>query len=274
MENAITTVTTTEPTISKIYAYLITYGIDLVAGILIFVIGKWVAKVASKLIGDMLIRAKMDATLAKFIKHLAHGAFMAFVIIAALSKIGVQTTSLVAIIGAAGLAVGLALQGSLSNFAAGVMLILFKPFKVGDTIDAGGAAGTVEEIQIFNTVINAPDNCRIIVPNSKITGNNIKNFTDIMFRRIELKVTIAQKDDMKKAKDVLMKLMQSDSRILKDPKPSVTVLELTATGVTLICRPCVKPDLYDDVYFDLMEKSKAELEDKGMEISVPPAQVV
>ncbi len=262
-----------QETINKLYEYLIGYGLDLVAAIAIFIIGKWVGKVASRLIQDMLLQAHVDATLAKFVKHLFYGTFMSFVIIAALSKVGVQTTSLVAIIGAAGLAVGLALQGSLSNFAAGVMLVLFKPFKVGDAIEAGGAMGVVDEIQIFNTVINAPDNRRIIVPNAKITGDNITNFTDIEHRRIDLKFGISYSNDMRKAKELLMGLVKSDPRILKYPEPVIAVSELADNSVNIVCRPWVKPADYWNVYFDLTEKGKQILEDNGMTIPFPQHEV-
>jgi small conductance mechanosensitive channel len=262
-----------QQSIDKIYGYLISYGIDLIAAIFIFIVGKWVAKTASRLVEDMLIRTHVDATVAKFVKHVSYVAFMAFVIIAALSKVGVQTTSLVAIIGAAGLAVGLALQGSLSNFAAGVILVLFKPFKVGDAIEAGGTMGTVDEIQIFNTVINAPDNRRVIVPNAKITGDNITNFTDIEHRRIDLKFGISYSNDMRKAKDLLMGLVKADPRILKYPEPVVAVSELADNSVNLVCRPWVKPAVYWDVYFDLTEKGKKVLEDNGMVIPFPQHEV-
>jgi small conductance mechanosensitive channel len=259
--------------IDKLYEYLISYGLDLIAAILIFVIGKWLAKIASRVIEDLLVKTQVDATLAKFVKHLSYGAFMAFVIIAALSKVGVQTTSLVAIIGAAGLAVGLALQGSLANFAAGVILILFKPFKVGDAIEAGGTAGTVDEIQIFNTVINAPDNRKVFVPNAKITGDNITNFSDVPHRRLEMKFAISYNDDMKKAKELLMKLIMADARVLKDPAPFVAVAELADNSVNLICRPWTKPTDYWSVYYDLTEKGKLVLEENGMTIPFPQREV-
>ncbi|MBL8013430.1 MAG: mechanosensitive ion channel [Candidatus Omnitrophica bacterium] len=262
-----------EESLNKVYLYLITYGFDLLAAILIFFVGKWAAKTGSRFIEQMMIKTHVDATLAKFVKHLSYGTAMVFIIIAALSKVGVQTTSLVAVVGAAGLAVGLALQGSLSNFAAGVILILFKPFKVGDAVEAAGVTGSVDEIQIFNTVINAPDNRKIIVPNAKITGDNITNFTDVPNRRLELKFSISYGDDLRKAKDVLMKLMTADSRILKDPSPMVAVSELADNGVNLICRPWVKPSDYWNVYFDLIEKAKLGLEENGMTIPFPQREV-
>jgi small conductance mechanosensitive channel len=195
------------------------------------------------------------------------------VVIVALSKLGIQTTSFIAIIGAAGLAVGLALQGSLANFAAGVMLIIFKPFKVGDFISAGGAMGTVEEIQIFNTILNAPDNRCIIVPNSKVTGDNITNFSGITKRRIDLVFGISYTDDMRKAKEILLKVVTSDPRVLKDPKPVVAVSELADSSVNLVCRPWVNPSDYWDVYFDTVEKGKAELEKNGITIPFPQSDV-
>ena len=157
----------------KIYGYLIQYGLSLLAAILIFVIGKWVAKIVAQLIEKTMNKTKVDATLASFTKNMAYYAILIFVIIAALGKLGVQTNSFIALIGAAGLAVGFALQGTLANFAAGIMIILFETFKTGDTIEAGGASGKVEEIQIFNTILRSADNKKIIIPNSKITGDKI-----------------------------------------------------------------------------------------------------
>jgi len=159
--------------IDKVYEYLTQFGMNFVAALLIFIIGKWVAKIIAKLCEGFLLKAKVEKTLAVFGKNIVYFSLLTFVVIAALNKIGVETNSFLAIIGAAGLAVGLALQGSLSNFAAGVMMIIFKPFGVGDYVEAGGAEGTVTEIQIFNTIIITKDNKRVIVPNAKITGDKI-----------------------------------------------------------------------------------------------------
>lgn len=159
-------------TLDKLYGYAIQYGLNLVAAVLIFIIGKWVARMASNLLEKIMEKAKVEPTLSSFTKNIVYYALLIFVIIAALGKLGVQTNSFVAIIGAAGLAVGFALQGSLSNFAAGVMIIMFEPFRAGDTIEAGGAAGVVKEVQIFNTILTSDDK-KIIVPNSKITGDKI-----------------------------------------------------------------------------------------------------
>lgn len=157
----------------RTYEYLIRYSVNILAAVLIFIIGKWIAKVVAKLIEKAMQKSKVETTLASFAKNMIYYVILIFVVIAALGKLGIQTTSFVAIIGAAGLAVGLALQGSLANFAAGVMIILFEPFKAGDVIEAGGASGTVKEIQIFSTILTADGDKKIIVPNAKITGDKI-----------------------------------------------------------------------------------------------------
>jgi len=242
--------------LDKVYEFAITYGISLMAAILIFIIGKWAAKVLSRFVEKLMDKAKVEKTLASFVSHIVYFGLMVVVVIAALNKLGIQTTSFIAIIGAAGLAVGLALQGSLSNFAAGVLLVIFKPFKVGDFIEAGGVMGTVQEVQIFNTVLNAPDNRRIIVPNAQVTGTSITNFSDIKNRRIDLIFGISYSDSMKKAKEVLLEVVKSDPRILKDPAPVVAVSELGDSSVNLVCRPWVKPGDYWAVYFDVRKKEK------------------
>lgn len=258
---------------SKMYEYFVSYGFNLVGAILIVIIGRWLAGIFAKLVEQFMVRANIEKTLASFARNVVYSGVFVFVIIAALNKLGVETTSLIAVIGAAGLAVGLALQGSLSNFAAGIILIVFKPFKVGDFIEAGGTMGTVVELQIFNTVLNHPDNRRIVVPNSKITGDNISNFSDIDKRRIDLVFSISYSDDIKKAKETLEKIVSSDSRVLKDPKPLVAVSALADSSVNLVCRPWVKPADYWSVYFDTLEKGKVDLEKNGITIPFPQRDV-
>jgi small conductance mechanosensitive channel len=211
--------------------------------------------------------------LAGFAKNIIKTVILVFAIIAAVGRLGVQTTSLIAIIGAAGLAVGLSLQGTLSNFAAGVMLILFRPFKIGDFIEGGGVLGTVKEIQIFNTILSSPDNRKIILPNSKVSGDTIINFTAIDSRRIDMVFGISYGDDMKKAREVLMEVVTSDSRVLKDPAPVVAVSELGDSSVNLVCRPWVKPANYWAVYFDVTEKGKEALEANGLSIPFPQRDI-
>ena len=168
-----------QETLDKIYGLLIQYGMSLIAAIIIFLIGKWVARLVSNIVENILLKSKIEKTLASFAKNIVYFAILTFVVIAALNKLGVETNSFLAIIGAAGLAVGLALQGSLSNFAAGVMMVIFQPFKLGDFIEAGGATGTVSEIQIFHTIVMTQDNKKVIVPNSKITGDKITVYPEV-----------------------------------------------------------------------------------------------
>ncbi|MEN6307472.1 MAG: mechanosensitive ion channel domain-containing protein, partial [Anaerohalosphaeraceae bacterium] len=198
---------------------------------------------------------------------------LVFVAIAALSRLGVETTSLVAIIGAAGLAVGLALQGSLSNFAAGVLLIIFKPFRVGDFVEVAGAKGTVQEIQIFNTVLHSPDNVRIIVPNSQVTGANIINYTANDKRRVDLVIGISYDDDIAKAKQVITSVLLSDKRVIREPEPVVAVLGLGDSSVNIAVRPWVKADDYWPTYFDLTENIKVSLEQNGLSIPFPQRDI-
>jgi small conductance mechanosensitive channel len=257
----------------KISIYAVPFMFNLLYALVIIVVGRWTARLIARLIEKAMVKSKIDPTLASFTRSLAYIGMLAFVIVAALSRLGIETTSFVAIIGAAGLAVGLALQGSLANFAAGVMLIIFKPFKVGDFIEAAGKMGSVEEIQIFNTILNAPDNRRMIIPNSKITGDILTNFTDLQSRRIDLVFGISYGDDMKKAKDALHRVVSADPRILADPRPTIAVFELGDSSVNLVCRPWVKPTDYWDVYFDLVEKGKLELEKDGITLPFPQRDV-
>jgi len=262
-----------EATMDKVVAFVITYGINLIAAALIFVIGKWLARLISNLIEKVMGKGNADKTLSGFVRNISYVGIMVFVVIAALNKLGIETTSMVAVIGAAGLAIGLALQGSLANFAAGVMLIIFKPFKAGDFVKVGGELGSVVEIQIFNTLLNHPDNRRIVVPNAKVTGDIITNFSGIENRRIDLVFGISYEDDMKKAKDILMNVITSDPRVLKDPAPVVAVHELGDSSVNLVCRPWVKPSDYWAVWFDTVEKGKVELEKAGITIPFPQQDV-
>ncbi|MCX7927004.1 MAG: mechanosensitive ion channel [Candidatus Omnitrophica bacterium] len=257
----------------KLLSIALPFLFNLLYALIIFLVGKWLARWATRLIEQALVRAKVDPAVASFAKSMIYFGIMIFVVTAALNKIGIETTSFIALVGAAGLAIGLALQGALANFAAGVLLLLFKPFKVGDFIEAAGKLGTVVEIQIFNTILTTPDNRRMIIPNSKITGDILTNFTDINQRRVDLTFSISYKDDIKKAKEVLQKLVDSDPRILKEPKPVVAVMELAESSVNLVCRPWVAPKDYWNVYFDLLEKGKIELEKNGITIPFPQRDV-
>lgn len=249
------------------------YGIRLVTALIIFLIGWWLAKGITGGFARLLRRSHVDETLVGFLKNLIYFALLVFVFIAVLDRLGVQTTSLVALLGAAGLAVGLALQGTLSNFGAGVLVILFKPFKAGDFIRAGGELGTVNKVSIFNTILSSPDNRKIIMPNSKVMGDSITNFSDIDKRRVDLVFGISYGDNIKTAKQVLEKTLAADARVLRDPAPVVAVSELAESGVNIVCRPWVKPADYWGVYFDTLEKGKAELEAAGITIPFPQRDV-
>ncbi len=231
--------------------------------------GIWIAKRLKKYIVVIMEKREVDALLASFASNIAYIALVAFVIIAALGQLGIQTTSFIAIIGAAGLAIGLSLQSSLSNFASGVMIIAFRPFKVGDFIEAGGVSGVVEGIQIFSTQMRTGDNKAIIIPNSNITGGNITNYSAKDTRRVDMVFGIGYDDDIKKAKDILSKLVEEDERILKDPAPLVAVSELADSSVNFIVRPWVKADDYWGVMFDYTETVKLTFDKEGISIPYP-----
>lgn len=198
---------------------------------------------------------------------------MAFTVIAALSKFGVQTASFVAVLAAAGLAVGLALQGLLANFASGVLLLIFRPFKAGDFIEAGGAQGVVQEISIFTTVLNSLDNRKIIIPNSGVTGGNITNFTANAARRVDLVAGISYTADMAKAKEVIQGMLAEQPKVLKDPAPTVEVVELADSSVNLVVRPWCKTSDYWDVYFSVTQAIKEALDAAGIAIPFPQRDV-
>ncbi len=235
--------------------------------------GIWLAKQIQKYIAVLMEKREIDALLASFISNIAYVALIAFVVIAALSQLGIQTTSFVAIIGAAGLAIGLSLQSSLSNFASGVMIIAFRPFKVGDFVEAGGVSGVVEGIQIFSTQMRTGDNKEIIVPNSNITSSNITNYSAKDTRRIDMVFGIGYDDDIKLAKEILTKLLEEDERILKDPEPLVAVSELADSSVNFVVRPWVKAEDYWGVKFDYTETVKLTFDKEGISIPYPQQDV-
>ena len=257
----------------KIYEFVGTYWLQVVGAIIIFVVGRWLAKVISNLIAKAMTKAKVDATLTSFVKHLCHIGLLVFVVLAALQKLGVPVGNFVVVVGAAGLAIGFALQGSLANFAAGVMLVIFKPFKVGDFIEAAGKMGTVKEIQIFNTVLNSPDNVRIIIPNGQVTGSNILNYTVNGTRRIDLVIGVSYEDDMKKTHKVIEEIIKSEDRILPEPAYTIAVSELGDSSVNFVVRPWVNAADYWGVRFDLIEKIKIALDKNDITIPFPQRDI-
>ena len=257
----------------KIYEWGALYGVKIIGALAILIIGRFVVSFITRIIKKLLKKANVDITLVKFITNITKITLMIFVFIAALNTLGVQTASFIAIIGAAGLAVGLALQGSLSNFASGVILIIFRPFKAGDLVEAGGHKGTIREIHIFNTILITLDNKRVIIPNSKITGDSIVNYSVEGYLRVDLTFGISYGDKISKAKPILENILASDTRVLKDPPPTVAVVQLGNSSVDFAVRPYVKVEDYWDVYFDVTEKVKNAFDENGVTIPFPQRDV-
>lgn len=253
--------------------YIIPWGINLITALVIFVLGRMVAKFICRFVNRLMVRAKVDDILISFIENILYFALLVVVVIAALDRLGVNTSSVLAVFAAAGLAVGLALKDSLSNFAAGVMLVFFKPFKNGDFIEAGGQTGVVEEIRIFNTILRTGDNREITLPNSHIYGGIIVNFSARDTRRIDLVFGIGYDDDIKQAKQLIEKTMAEDERILKDPEPTLMVLELADSSVNFAVRPWVKASDYWAVRSDLLESLKIRCDAAGISIPYPQRDV-
>ncbi|MHC4638218.1 MAG: mechanosensitive ion channel family protein [Planctomycetota bacterium] len=259
--------------LDTIYAYIAEYGLKVVGAIVIFVVGRWIAKIISQLIEKGLLKSNIEKTLAKFAKSACNIVLLIFVVIAALASLGVETAQFAVAIGAAGLAIGLALQGSLANFASGFLMIIFKPFKVGDFVEIGGVKGMVSEIQIFNTIINTPDNIRAIIPNAQVTGGNILNYSVNGTRRVDLVAGISYEDDLKKAQQVIKQVLAADDRVLNEPAATVAVSELGDSSVNFVVRPWVKSADYWDVYFDITAKIKLGLDQNGISIPYPQRDV-
>lgn len=249
--------------------YLIEYGTGILFAILIYLIGKRIARWITATIKKTMLKRGMDETLVKFIANVGYGLLLAFVIIAALSQLGVETTHIAAIFAAAGLAIGLALQGSLANFAAGLMIIGFRPFKAGDYIEAAGISGKVTEVGIFTTHLKTPDNKVVIVPNASVTSDAITNYSAESIRRIDLVFGIGYDDDIRQAKELLKEIIAADDRILKDPAPTIAVSELADSSVNFVVRPWVNTGDYWDVFYHLQETVKLRFDQAGISIPYP-----
>lgn len=249
------------------------YGVKIVSAILIFIIGKWIAKRITKVLAKILEKQDVDVTLIKFLNNIIYYLLLTAVLVAVAGQLGINTASFLTIIGAAGLAIGLALKDSLSNFSAGVMLILFRPFKVGDNVVIAGEAGKVEEVSVFCTVLNTPDNQKKIIPNSAISSGTIINVTANPTRRVDLIVGIGYDDDIRKAKETLEEICAAEALVLKDPEPTIAVSSLGASSVDLVVRPWVKTDDYWDAYFALTEKIKLVFDEKSISFPFPQQDV-
>ena len=251
--------------------YLIPWGINIGISLIILIIGLFIVSIINRIVRNILIKAKLDQILVNFISSIVRWLLLLFIVIAALSRLGLNTNSLIALIGAAGLAIGLALKDSLQNFAAGVMLLVFRPFRTGDFVEVAGTSGSVEEIKIFSTTLLTPDNKQVIIPNAKIYSDVITNYSATGTRRIDMVIGLGYDDDIEKAKNIIAEVLNSDNRVLSSPEYIIAVGELADSSVNIYVRPWVATSNYWPAHFDLTEKIKQEFDKNG--ISIPYPQV-
>ena len=251
----------------------IVYGVNILSAIVILFIGNIIVKKVANSVSHVLQKKNMDKAVVDFIHTLVRYLLFIIILIAALGKVGVQTASIVAVIGAAGLAIGLALQGSLSNFAAGVLIVAFRPFKSGDYVEIGGVAGSVESIQIFQTILVTPDNKMVVVPNGGVIGSPITNYSRYATRRVDHVIGVSYSADLKKTKEVIAKVLESDPRVLKTPAPTIGVVALADSSVNFVVRPWCNTTEYWNVYFDTLQAIKEGLDKEGIQIPFPQMDV-
>lgn len=253
--------------------YVTEFGVHIISAILILVVGFWISKRLTKILKKVLTKRNVDLTLAGFLTSALKFILYLFVIIAAVSRLGIETTSFIAALGAAGLAIGLALQGSLSNVAAGVMLIIFRQIKVGQFVESAGVSGTVEKVGIFNTMLATVDNKVIYIPNSKLINDNIINYSEKDTRRIDMVFSISYEDDIDKTKNLILALLNNEQNVLKNPAPVVAVGELTDNGVNIFVRPWVQTSNFLDTKFRLTEQIKKKFDEENISIPYPQSDV-
>lgn len=252
---------------------LIQYGVNILSALLILIIGNLVVKGLANSLAAVMRKRQMDNAVVEFIHGLVRYLLFIIVLIAALSRIGVQTASVIAILGAAGLAVGLALQGSLANFAAGVLIVTFRPFKSGDYVELAGVAGSVESIQIFSTVLTTPDNKMVVVPNGSVISSPITNYSKHATRRIDYTIGVSYNADLKKTKAILTEVVTNHPLVMKDPAPTIGVMTLADSSVNFVVRPWVKTSDYWSVYYELLQSMKEALDEHNIEIPFPQMSV-
>jgi small conductance mechanosensitive channel len=252
---------------------LFQYGVNILSALVILIIGNWVVKAIANAVAQLLRKKEIDNAVVDFVHTLVRYLLFVVVLVAALGRIGVETASVVAILGVAGLAVGLALQGSLSNFAAGVLIVAFRPFKSGDYVDVAGVSGSVDSIQIFSTALKTPDNKMVVVPNGAILSSPITNYSHHDTRRIDFVVGVAYGANLQHTKEVLTGVLARESRLLSTPEPTIGVVELGDSSVNLVVRPWVRTEDYWAVYFDLLQAIKEGLDEQGIEIPFPQMDV-
>jgi small conductance mechanosensitive channel len=255
--------------VNKLWELIIEYSPKIITALVILIVGLFIIGLITKMTKRLMLRQNMDETLQKFLSNLLNWALKVLLFVMVASKLGVETTSFAAIIGAAGLAIGLALQGSLSNFAGGALIMIFKPFKVGDLIEAQGELGVVKEIQIFTTLINTPTNKLVIIPNGSLSNGNITNYSAEGKLRVDLTIGVSYDADIKQTKEVLMNVLTSNPQVLQDPAPTVNVSELADSSVNFAVRPWSSVTDYWDVYFGITEQCKEALDNAGIEIPYP-----
>lgn len=255
------------------YEYVLPFAINAAVALVVFIVGRWIAKSLTRLF-ERLISNRVDESLGRFLGSVVYALLLLVVVIASLERLGVKTTAAVAVLGAMGLAIGFALQGSLGNFAAGVMLVIFKPFRVGDLVNlAGGQIGTVEAIQIFTTTVITPDNRQISIPNGQVTTGVIENLSIRGTRRLDLVFGVSYADDLDKVKQVIEGVLRADPRVMQDPAPTVAVESLGESSVNFAVRPWIKASEYWDVHFDLHKRIKQTLDQHRIKIPFPQRDV-
>jgi small conductance mechanosensitive channel len=269
--NAVTS--TIDQVIEASAALVSTWGIRVVGAIVVLILGRWIAGIIRRGVHAGLEKGRVDGALIPFVSSGAYYLVLAIVLISVLNLFGIETTSLIAVLGAAGLAVGLALQGTLSNFAAGTMLLLFRPFRPGDYVEVAAQSGSVAEIGIFTTTLNTPDNVRITIPNASVYGSVIKNYAANGTRRIDLVMAISYGDDVGRAIDTITRVVKDDKRVLHDPELVVAVGELADSSVNIVVRPWCSVEDYWSLRFDLLRELKQALEDAGCTIPFPQRDV-
>jgi small conductance mechanosensitive channel len=262
-----------EEILKIVKTYAVEYGIKLAGAIGALIVGLWIIKAMTNGLGKIMKKKGVDDSLQPFLRSMLGMTLKALLIVSVLGMLGIEMTSFVAILGAAGLAVGMALSGTLQNFAGGVMILIFKPFKIGDVIDAQGYVGSVHEIQIFNTILKTPDNKRIIIPNGGLSNGSMVNFSSEETRRVDWTIGIGYGDSTEKAREVIGKLIASDDRILKDPEPFIAVSELADSSVNFAVRVWVKSADYWGVYFEMNEKVYNTFDKEGLNIPYPQMDV-
>ena len=252
---------------------IVSVALGILVGVLILIVGRWLARLIARYASRSMERAHVDDMIIRFARTLIYVGLMVAVIIAALNAAGIHTTSLTALLASAGVAIGLALKDSLANFAAGVMILLFKPYRMGDFVEAAGTSGSVEEVSIFNTILHTVDNVRVIVPNSAVISDNIKNYSANDLRRVDLVAGISYDDNIGAARDILMDILTSHPLVLAEPAPTVDVLELAASSVNLAVRPWAATENYAQVRGEVLEQMKLRFDEAGISMPYPQQDV-